>query len=325
MLSPSLNLTEANAAALRSSATRVVVVGPSGWLGSAAIAMLDRALPPDLLGRRVVLFGSRARSIPTPSGNRLECLDCAELAGFDLADSVVLHFGYLTKDRTQTMGVADYVRANDAIQDVVLRAVRASPPHAFFFASSGAVYGGKVPGKPTAEENLYGWMKAKHEEQFTAAADAGVSVINGRIFTLSGEFINKMTLYALASFLSDLRDGKPIEIQSTRPVWRSYIYVADVINLALALMLGRHPSLTLDVAGEETVEIGRLAAMCAEVAGKGGTSIHRPGYSADKAGDRMIGDHETVYGLMARAGIAPLPLAQQIAATASYLGGGLAR
>jgi nucleoside-diphosphate-sugar epimerase len=320
MLSLSLRLMPATVERLRSLSIRVVVIGPSGWLGKAAVAMLDQAFPVDELRERVLLFGSYARSIASPSGVELHCFDCESLADHDLTDSVVLHFGYLTKDKTSLMTVDEYVHANDAIQYCVLRAIDRSPPLGLFFASSGAVYQGSEAGTPAKDDNLYGWMKAKHEAEFNAAAEqTKMTFINGRIFTLAGEFINKTELYALGSFLLDLKEDRAIRINSTQPVLRTYIYVGDVINLALALMLNSGTSLSFDMTGNQAIEIGDLAAMCAVIVGRPDAKIIRPALSLDNP-NSMIGDPTVFFRLMASHNIDALPIAKQIAATAAYLG-----
>jgi UDP-glucuronate decarboxylase len=317
-MSRTLSLSAGNATALRSGVSRIVVIGPSGWLGSAALAMLDAALPGADLGEQVRVFGSRARPILLPSGRICQCQALAELGSDDLGDDVILHFGYLTKDKTAAMSLDDYVAANEAIQNEVLRAVTTTRPRGLFFASSGGVYQGKVYGAPTREDNVYGWMKLRHEEQFeTATAESGTALINGRIFSLAGEHINKLPLYALGSFLLALKEGQPIRLTATREVWRSYTYVGDVINFALALLLkGR--SAKLDIAGDLPIEVGELARLCAEVTGNPGAVITRPPMT-DMPPDRMIGDAAEYLRHLRGEGIEPLPLAQQVAATAAFI------
>ena len=321
-MSGTLRLTAANRAALAASEAPVVVVGPSGWLGSAALALLDQAFDHDL-SRRLLVFGSHARPIPLPSGRQVACHALDALGTADLTGSSVLHFAYLTKDKTQSVTVDDYIAANDAIQAHVLRAVAtAAPgggPGGLFFASSGGVYQGKVPGHPTRDDNLYGWMKLRHEAEFAAAAArAGVGFVNGRIFSISGEYINKVDLYALASMLVAIKQGGPIRLTADHEVWRSYTYVGDVINLALALVLKRE-TCSLDIAGEQAIEIGDLARLCTAVTGRPNIAIERPAMTAAPA-NSMIGDHLAYYDLMAREGIRPLALDAQVAATAAYLG-----
>ena len=326
-MSPSLRLTAENMAALQASRARVVLVGSSGWLGSAALAMLDQAFPTDELGQRVLVFGSSARQVRLPSGRLLACQPLDNLPDIEVADCQILHFGYLTRDKTVLMSVDDYVRTNEAIQDCVVRAVAARHPRGLFFASSGAVYQGEAEGQPagstrvlpTRDTNLYGWMKAKHEAELAdATAAAGTAYVSGRIFSLAGEYINKVELYALGSFLAALRANEPIRIQAAREVWRSYAYVGDVVNLALALLLKRETVPCFDIAGAEAIEIGRLAELCAEVTGNAQAPISRPPLTSNTP-DRMVGDSSTYYRLMEREGISALPLSEQIRVTAAYL------
>ena len=318
---PSLRLTPANRVALQASKGRVVVIGPSGWLGSAALAMLDCAFADDAIEWRALVFGSHARQIRLPSGREISCRALDELPLVDVTNSIILHFGYLTKDKIAVMSADDYVRANDAIQEQVVHALAAWRPRGLFFASSGAVYQlvSALDGKPSKERNLYGWMKVKHENDLAeAAAAAGPAFINGRIFSLAGEFLNKVELYALGSFLAALRANEPIRLQASREVWRSYTYVGDVINLAMALMFKEEGVPCFDIAGAEAIEVGDLAALCAKVTGKTETKILRPVLTSDPP-DRMIGNHTLYYKLLEQEGLKPLPLYEQIRATAIFL------
>ena len=312
-----LQLLPATATALRGGKAGVVVIGSSGWLGAAALAMLDRVFPEADLPGRVAVFGSRDRTLALPSGRSLPCRDLARLGEADLAGSLILHFGYLTKDKTGAMSVDDYVAANDAIHGHVERALARAEGGGLFFASSGGVYGGRDPGHPTRDDNPYGWMKLRHERMFATAAErAGVTLVNGRIFSIAGEYINKVELYALGSILAAIRAGGPIRIKAAREVWRSYAYVGDVIAFALASLLAGAGG-TLDIAGAEPVEIGDLAALCVAVTGRA-VAIERPPRDGGPP-DRMIGDGAEYHRRLTRFGIAPLDLRSQVAATAAYL------
>ncbi|MCX8253986.1 MAG: NAD-dependent epimerase/dehydratase family protein [Beijerinckiaceae bacterium] len=320
-LSASLHLMAANLAALQASRTRLVVTGPSGWLGSATLAMLDGALSDDELARQVLVFGSSARRIGLPSGRHVDCRTLADLPGTDLSDSLLLHFAYLTKDKTALTSLDDYERLNGGIHDLVVRAVADRRPSGLFFASSGAVYQNRrgPDERPDREANPYGWMKAAHEDSFASVTDAaGTAYVCGRIFSLAGEHINKVELYALGSILSALQADQPLVLRAAREVWRSYTYVGDVVNLVLALLLKRQSVRDLDMAGAEAVELGELAALCARVTGREGTPITRPPVSTDSP-DCMLGDHAPYYRLLEQEGIAPLPLSEQVRATADYL------
>ena len=317
-----LHLTAANVAALRASQLRVVVTGPTGWLGRATLAMLDDALTDCELAQLVLVFGSSARHIRLPSGREIPCRALEDLPTTDVADCLILHFAYLTKDKIALTSVDDYIRLNNAIHDLVAGAVVAWRPPGLFFASSGAVCQNRsADGRPDKQANLYGWMKAVHDDSFASAtAGSETTYVCGRIFSLAGEYMNKATLYALGSILTALRAGQPVVLHANREVWRSYAYVGDAVNLVLALLLAKQSVHALDMAGDEIVEIGALAALCAEVTGRGDAIISRPPISVD-APDRMIGDFAPFYRLMRREGIEPLSLREQIRVTARYFDG----
>lgn len=282
--------------------------------------MLDAALPPAQVTERVRLYGSYARPVTLPSGVALPCRDIGEIAFADLRKSIVLHYAYLTKDKLRELSADAFAAANDRIQNALCRAWEDAPPLAVFFPSSGAVYkrDGSLVDAP--DQSPYGWAKLRDEARFIRLASAtGTRLSNGRIFSLAGEYINKPQLYALASLLVDIHEGRPIKINAAHPVWRSYAYVGDVINLSLALGLENDTSLTFDIAGDEPVEIGELARLCADVCGRPDHEIIRPAMSGAPE-DRMLGTPDVFYRLMKEHRIAPLTLRQQVVATARFLG-----
>ncbi len=221
--------------------SRLVITGPTGWVGSAALAWAGAR------GMDVLAFGSSGRMY-----NNIKINALSDIAQFDLSDAIVLHLAFLTKDKTANMADADYRAANAAIDHHVLKACQRTPPRGLFVASSGAA---------AHPVEAYGQMKIEQEQRFLDwGQGAGVPVLAGRIYNIAGPHINKHALYALSSLIVQARDTGLMAIQADRPVFRAYTHVDDVITVIMAALLaGEGRAAAFDIAGNELVEMDDVA------------------------------------------------------------------
>jgi UDP-glucuronate decarboxylase len=145
------------------------------------------------------------------------------------------------------------------------------------------------------------------------------------VFNLAGPCINKFDAYALASFIAQLLQGGAIAINARRPVLRSYYYIGDLLELCFALLLRSDlaPVLRFDTAADEVVELEELARRVAAVLGKDQAPQRGP-LDPALAPDSYVGERAGIAALERLAGVRPLALEAQIAATAAYIGGKLA-
>jgi len=164
---------------------------------------------------------------------------------------------------------------------------------------------------------LYGQLKVEDEERFANWADAcGKRAVIARIFNISGPYINKHSAYALASFILDALAGQKVRVAASRPVIRSYVAIRELMSLIFALLLEEDRGVATLDSGGEAMELGDAARIVADV-------LHAPGAERapvrDQAADRYVGDGEHYAALLRRAGIAPVPFADQVRETAGWL------
>ena len=114
------------------------------------------------------------------------------------------------------MSEAEYVKANENIRATVLQALDCIGVEKMFVASSGAANFSKDE-EASAAMRLYGSTKLDDEGIFERwAREHGATLVVGRLFALSGPYINKPD-YALASFILDALEGRTIQVaRSTR-------------------------------------------------------------------------------------------------------------
>jgi nucleoside-diphosphate-sugar epimerase len=315
-----LTFSPAVARKLAESGLDVVVTGGGGWLGQATLEMLESSLGTETISR-VHAYASSRRSMTLRSGTQIELLPLDELPRLRTGAHLVAHFAFATRETVSELGIAKFITRNEGITELMEGHVRRSRPVGMVMLSSGAVYLGDE-----LETNPYGVLKARDERRFLGIAEEmGQSgpaprLVVPRLFNLAGPFLNKTDHYLLGSIIEDIARGGPIRIHAARPVVRSYVHVADLVDLSFAVMLGDGPvpMIAFDTAGECEVEAGELADLAAAVLGSPGMSIQRPPLDGSRP-DRYVGDASVLDELSARYGIEMRDLASQIEDTARYL------
>lgn len=293
-----------------------IITGAGGWLGQATLEMLEQAMG-DSISRRVTAFTSSARELQLRSGRMLSCRALQDIAKISPRKSLIFHYAFLTRDKIADMPLETFITQNKAISDYVFAAMQYPGAAGIFVPSSGAVYRADRTMDEDMQKNPYGVMKAQDEQRFLALS-ASRRVVISRVFNLSGPFINKLGSYALSSIIMDILNGRPIELHADKEVWRSYMHVRDVVELAMLMLIAETsmPCTPFDTTGEEDIEIGALAERVVRVLGKPGWSIHRPPILNSE--NRYIGDGNAIRGLLADFAIIPYGLDTQILDTAAY-------
>ncbi|MDE8349088.1 MAG: NAD(P)-dependent oxidoreductase [Acidocella sp.] len=304
--------------ALLSRDAHVVVTGASGWLGQAALEMLEAVYGPHLQSR-VTAFCNTAKSITLRSGTVLAARRFADLAHIELPQSIILHCAFLTREHAQLQPLEIYAAANRGIRETMLRAIARNGALGVFVPSSGAVYRADRSLETDQAVNPYGVLKREDEKAFTEIAQRlGFQCTVLRVFNLSGPFINKISSYALASIIHDVHSGGPIRLRADVPIWRSYAAVDDVMNVAVAALLRGEHQAPFDTAGDETIEISDLARRVAMLMGRPDVPIIRPELTAEGK-SFYVGAGDVFFAKAQAAGLALMRLDAQITSTAAYL------
>jgi nucleoside-diphosphate-sugar epimerase len=293
-------------------------------MGLASLELLHRLLGASAFDARVVGFGSQRRTLALRDGLRVEQRPLDDLARLPPQPTIVLHLAFLTQEKAKAMSEADYVAANTAISRRVREALDGVGSIGVFVPSSGAVYMADHPAAQ-ASLRLYGRLKLEDEAMFAAWAEQGGDrrTVIARVFNLSGPYINKQGSYALACFIADALAGRAIEIRATRPVYRSFVAISELMSVALgALAEPDGPVACFDTAGDETLEMGGIALLVKQALGTPG-DIRRPPLDSSLP-DRYVGDGAVYRRLRAQAGVIPVAFLRQIETTAAYMSGGSA-
>jgi nucleoside-diphosphate-sugar epimerase len=308
-------LEAAVARAIAAGDRHIAVTGAGGWLGLATLDLLERALGP-AFATRVSCYGSAPRLLDLGGGRQVAQRALTDLAALDARHVWLLHFAFQTKDRAETMDEGSYRAANRAIADTVLAALDRIDAQAVFVASSGAATRADDPAA-SAAMRLYGQMKRDDEARFADWAESrGRRAVIGRVFNVSGPYINKHQAYALASFILDALAGRPIAVNAPRPVIRGYVAIRELMSLVFALLEAASDGVVRFDTGGEGLELADVAA--AVDAALGGRGVTRAAI-VETAEDRYVGDAASWRHLLDEHGIVAVPLHRQIVETADHL------
>lgn len=301
--------------ALRADGRRIVITGAGGWLGMATLELLDQCLGEAAAGR-VRCFGSRERQLVLRDGTQHRQEPLSAMHELAPGPTIVLHYAFLTKDCADAMSDETYADACRALDDAVIAGLDTIGAEAVFVASSGAAT--KVD-DPAASRGmrLYGSLKVEQERRFAEWAErTGHRAVVGRLFNISGPYINKLSSYALSAFILDALAGRPVTVLANRPVIRGYVAIRELVSLIAALLMADRSGSVLFESGGEAMEMARIAADVAAVIGP--VEVVRAAIEVDDA-DRYVGDDVAYRALLAQHGIESVPFAQQVSETADFL------
>jgi nucleoside-diphosphate-sugar epimerase len=231
------------------------------------------------------------------------------------APTLVLHLAFLGRDKTD-MPPERYREVNRAISRQVFETLEKLDAHSIFIPSTWAV---SLAGQTEAQK-IYGELKLEDEERFSRWAEAtGCRAVIARVFNLSGPYINKQDVYALASFIKDALRDLPISIQANKPVFRSFVAIEELMSVVVGqLLLSRNGTVRFDAVGEETIELGDLAVQVQQAL-KRPPDVRRPPMLERQRATERVGDPEPYRKLRAETGVLPIGMKEQILSTASFI------
>ena len=310
-------LVGAGAERLAAGTDRIVVTGAGGWLGLATLDMLSGLLGADF-HRRVVCFGAHWRTLKLRDGVRIEQRPIAEMADLPPAPTLVLHLAFVTQGPGMTLDREGYVEANLRLSAMVLAALDRIGARAVFLASSGAVHMRDLSAGPQSK-GLYGALKYIDEAVFADwAGRRGATAVIGRVFNLSGPYINRRSSYALSSMIGDALAGASVRVRAATPVFRSYVAIEILMCVVLGLLTEPVAGVRrFETVGGRVVEMGDLAGLIVKVLGAPG--VDRPAFDASAPADRYVGHGAAFAPLVRQYGHLRRPLSTQIRQTAAFM------
>lgn len=167
------------------------------------------------------------------------------------------------------------------------------------YVSSGAVYGSQPPDLDRITEDYaagsldelpagkrdYASAKRDAEEAVRQLGQCGLSVSIARCFAFVGSWLPLDQHFAIGNFIGDGLRGRPILVKAQNCVYRSYMYVDDLVEWLMTIGAHAQPQSPIyNVGSDEAVLMGELAGL---VSCEFGVPAHVPPVTDAKA-DRYV-------------------------------------
>jgi nucleoside-diphosphate-sugar epimerase len=278
---------------------RVAILGASGWVGRTACNWLSQ------LGTQVLLFAASSRTESIGSRDyQFETFNLSKIRAFK--PTTVIDAAFLTRDKVATLPIEKYVSSNTALIEQGLELQRLPSVEKFIGISSGA----SVPHLKLESPNLaldpYGFLKATYEKRLVENSELRAKTTIGRIWSVSGSFVTKPSLFAFSSFIQQAFTGH-IDIRATHHVWRRYVDLEDFLKVVTLSSPGE--SRVIDSGGTK-LELQQLAELIFAQLGLD-PSIGRT-LNAGSKEDVYLSDESTWLSAIKDIEFVPLTLEEQI-------------
>jgi hypothetical protein len=209
---------------------QVVIYGAGGWMGHSALDFIT-ALAPEEAREKVLLIGSKHSEIKS---NKITFEVFDQLEGYSAIreNAIFFNSAFLRREFLQKMTSAEYVRKNEEIASLARRAINQKKLHSFINLSSGAARDldqGNNAGLKDEYSNLKKSLEVGYK-QF--CGESNTTIVNCRIFSLSGRYLNEFENLALSSFIRQVIEDNRVQVKSPLTK-RTYV---DAVNLAGILL-----------------------------------------------------------------------------------------
>ena len=241
---------------------RILIAGATGLIGSALLSVLSRT-------HRVYALARTPR--PDDAGVQWHVADLAAApAAWQLPESwdAAIYLAQSSGYREFPQRAADMVAVNVHAPIALLEASRQRGARAFVLASTANVYGlsrEAITESGAIHPTTFYARTRRCAESLAEPFGQYLALTIARIFTVYGPGQRPDTL--VSSIVDRVVDGQPVQVQGERGLLLSPVYLADAVRALAGLV--EHPAgpgcTTVNVAGDEAVGIGELAALVGRI------------------------------------------------------------
>jgi nucleoside-diphosphate-sugar epimerase len=203
-----------------------VIYGANGWMGRSATDYLSLFEPK--IGREQILLIGSKRSHLEINNKIFEIHGPNE--GFDLIkeNAIFLNSAFIRREALQSMSSETYLTKNKEIIDFAKSTLKQKKLFSFINLSSGAARDLDGESKNKAVDDYSRLKKSLEIEFLDIGNQIGVPIVNCRIYSLTGRYLNEFKNLALSSFIKQAQNKNRIEVMSPTTK-RTYV---DAVNLA---------------------------------------------------------------------------------------------
>ena len=272
---------------------RVLVAGATGFVASHLVpALADE-------GHEVLALGHDVRRIPFADGVTPVEADLRATPPEVPRPDAVVQLAQANVPFPE--GADDLFRVNTAGTYALLELARRAGARSFVYASSGSVYG-------YADGRLREDDPCRARDFYSATKLASESLVRSYEPFFATAILRPFAPYGpgqqrrlVAGLIDRVRAGRPVTLNDGGRPRITPVFVGDVVRVVIAALAG-HGHHTVNVAGDEVVDIRELALLIGETVGR------EPAFeqSSDPAPGDLIGDNTRMHELYDVAPLVPL-------------------
>jgi len=211
---------------------QVVVYGANGWMGRSAIHSISDLLP-KVAQDKLLLIGSKPGHLRI-NNLLFEVFDPELGMNAIRKNAIFFNAAFLRREFLKQMSKEAYLNKNREIIDFASNVIRKKNLYSFINLSSGAA---RALDKDEFASNVDEYSRLKKESELTYSnlcKEEDIGIVNCRVFTLSGHYINEFENLALSSFITQAITGKRINVLSPQTK-RTYIDACELSQVLLTI------------------------------------------------------------------------------------------
>lgn len=283
---------------------QIVIYGAKGWIGRSAISLVSDQKT-DWTKKHILLIGSRSEFFIN-SGEYLQIYSAQEAQKYLSKNCIFLNAAYLRSEKLNFYSQNQFIQINKEIIDFGVKILKLNRVKTFINLSSG-IASQALDLTKNNQLSIYAKCKIDDEIRIKDASDSVSSLlINCRIFTLSGRYLNEFENLALSSFLKQAMTKPKIIMVQSQNTYRTYLDSINLVRVLFELSL-TNSSYTID-SGGFLIKLGQLADKIATIIPD--VSVNKSG-ALNKSND-YYGDFEKFNELAAKLGTKLLDIEDQI-------------
>lgn len=234
---------------------QIVIYGAKGWIGRSAVSLVSNNKA-HRIQKQILLVGSKTELLIN-SGEPLQIYDSREAKKFVSKNCLFLNAAYLRREKLDLYSKAEYIQKNKEIIEFGENLLKQKRIKTFINLSSGAA-NQNIDSIKNERNNIYAKCKLDDEALIQNASDsASAALINCRIYSISGRFLNEFENLAFSLFIKQALTKPNTIIVESPNTYRSYLDAIDLIKVLFELSLTSN-SYMID-SGGFLIKLGQLA------------------------------------------------------------------
>jgi nucleoside-diphosphate-sugar epimerase len=211
---------------------QVVIYGANGWMGRSAldyVSSFASTIPKD----KILLIGSKS-SLLKINSSQFNILDPSLGLASIREGAIFFNAAFLRRELLQKMTPGEYFHKNSEIVNLSKTAIKDKKLLSFINLSSGVArdFDNEIQSNSTDE---YSRLKKRLEIEYSDYCNQSqTTLVNCRIFSLTGRHLNEFKNLALSSFINQAKTKNGIEVKSPATK-RSYVDATDLAGILLSV------------------------------------------------------------------------------------------